>query len=288
MIHALITIYHPSEAVKQNIGCIAQQVDLVDICDNSPASNHTLFADLESAGKLRYHFFGENLGISRAFNRVLKDDSLGWEDDHFVIFFDQDSQVEPGFVEKMISTFTRTEAMHPIGCMGSAYYNIHLGRIETPEAKDRLTEDVFSVTRVLTSSMLCRYTTLRSVDFWNEDVFLDMADWDLCWRIRASGKLCCLTDRLSFRHHLGIGSKKLGRLVMGVGHPFREYYQIREALYLIGRKYTPVKYRFRFLATLLIRSPLHLIFWDHRAQRCKYICKGIADFCKKKKGPLDL
>ena len=73
MKYALITVFHPAEKVKDNICAIAKQVDSVIICDNSPDSNHVLFAPLIEAHNIHYRYFGENRGLSRAFNRVLLD-----------------------------------------------------------------------------------------------------------------------------------------------------------------------------------------------------------------------
>lgn len=288
MTSALITVYYPSEATTHNVATIARQVDAVYICDNSPVCNQTLFSSMAESN-IHYVFFGENLGISRAFNRVLNDPSLPWQEDSFVFFFDQDSRIPEQYIDAMVSAYESAEqAGHKIGCLGSVYYNTSSGVVESPRSKQWLLDRTYVVSSVITSSMLSRYGNLRKAGFWNEDVFLDMADWDLCWRLQKAGMLCCLTEAVVLRHDLGIGDKKIGLLHLRVGHPYREYYQIRDSLYLLGKPYTPFKYRIRFLAMLLIRSPLHLIFLEERRERLRYISMGVSHFIKKKKGPLDL
>ena len=49
-------------------------------------------------------------------------------------------------------------------------------------------------------------------------------------------------------------------------------------MYLLKKEYTPLKYRIRFLAMLLIRSPLHVLFLDNRKARMEYILRGLKDF----------
>lgn len=286
MTSALITVYHPSDSIRRNVRLIADQVDVVYICDNSTDPNSTLFADM--ADNIRYTCFGANLGVSCAFNRILKDPDILWQDNDRIFFFDQDSLVATGHIQKMLSIYdTLQQAGCDVGCLGPAYFNTSSGLVEIPRAKKLLLPDTYAVSSIITSSMLCSYGDLRAIDFWNEDVFLDMADWDLCWRMSAAGKLCCLTEAVVLQHSLGSGEKKIGLLRLRVGEPFREYYQIRECLYLFGKPYTPAKYRIRFIAMILIRSPMHLIFLEQRRERLKYIRKGFKDFFHKKRGALD-
>jgi len=287
MITALISIYHPDSFVKELVRAIAAQVDRVCLCDNSPSSNAGLFTGADMPGNLHYTCFGENLGLSAAFNRILKDDALGWQEDDFVIFFDQDSQIVQGHIAKLLAVFGElTAKAHPVGCLGCVFFNTNRGAVEVPRAKKQLLEGTYAVTDVITSSMLCTYGALQRVDFWNERVFLDMADWDLCWRLQKAGLLCCITEKAVLHHTLGIGEKKIGPLTLRVGQPIREYYQIRECMHLLTRRYTPMKYRLRFLAMLFIRSPLHILFLDHRKQRLSYITKGFLDFFRGKQGAL--
>lgn len=285
MIYALITVFHPAEDVKQNISKIAQQVDRAFICDNSPSPNHTLFESLEKEFSAQYFFFGENLGLSRAFNRVLKNPEYGWEDHDFIFFFDQDSVIGEQHVDALAAVYERVrKAGHEIGCLGPVYFNTSSGTVEVPRMKKAVLDDTYAVSSIITSSMLCSYGNLRETGFWNEAVFLDMADWDLCWRLQKAGKLCCLTEAVVLRHSLGKGEKKIGPLRLRVGAPVREYYQIRDCLYLLREEYTPVKYRVRFLAMIAVRSPLHLLFLENRAERARYILKGLADYRANKHG----
>lgn len=286
MTAALITIYHPSDEVRRNVRCIAEQVDAVYLCDNGPVSNHTLFAGLTD--NIRYIFFGANLGISCAFNRILKDPDIAWQEEDYIFFFDQDSLIAPQHIREMLTEFAcLKQAGLNVGCLGPAFFNTSSGHIERSKAASQLTDHTYSVSWIITSSMLCTYGTLRQIGFWNECLFLDMADWDLCWRMASAGKLCCQTEKVVLQHSIGSCEKKIGPLHLRVGHPYREYYQIRDCLYLFSQAYTPMKYRLRFIAMILIRSPLHLLFLESRKERLYYISRGFSDFFRGKKGSLE-
>ena len=287
MIVALVSVYHPTDAMVSKIAVIAAQTDRTYICDNSPAPHDNLFAPLIAEGRAVYVWFGENLGLSGGFNRILKNGDYPWNPEDYVLFFDQDSAIAPGHVEELVSCFTQLKNQNcPIGCIGPAYYNTSSGRVEMPRSKEEISHGIYAVSSIITSSMLTTYGVLQQVGFWNERIFLDMADWDLCWRIQKTGKLCCLTEKPVLHHSVGCGEKQIGPLRLRVGAPFREYYQIRDCLHLLFQSYTPIKYRVRFCAMLFIRSPLHVIFLDHRKERLAYICRGIRDFLCKKTGPL--
>ena len=175
-------------------------------------------------------------------------------------------------------------AGHPVGCIGPVFFNTSNGLVERPKMRTPLSRDSYSVASIITSSMLCTYGNMRKIGFWNEEIFLDMADWDICWRMQAANMLCCMTEVAVLKHSLGKGEKKVGPLRLRVGSAFREYYQIREGLYLLFKSYTPLKFRIRFLAMVFVRTPLHLLFLDHRKERLKYVALGIRDFFRKEHG----
>ena len=288
MVSAIITVYHPSESVRLHVNEIVSQVDRVFLCDNSPKSNRTLFEPLCDQGNVEYICFCENLGLSAAFNRILKNQDYGWRVEDYIFFFDQDSSIQEGHVSQMVEDYENLLHLgYHVGCLGPAYFNTSNNSLELPKTKKFLCKGVFSVSSIITSSMLCKYGDLQSVGFWNEDIFLDMADWDICWRIESAGKLCCLTQNVVLHHSVGCGEKRIGLVRLRVGQPIREYYQIRDGMYLFTKSYVPWKFRVRYLAMLTVRSVLHVLLLDHRGHRLKFICKGFADACRKKKGVLD-
>ena len=288
MINALITVYYPSESVISNVSAIAKQVDVLYICDNSPTENRKMFTSAELSNKIKYVFFGENLGLSGAFNRILKSKEYNFSDEDYIFFFDQDTFISGGHIENMINEYEALEKDGiDIGNIGPTFFNTSNNVVETPRLKKDITEDTWEVNGIITSSMLCKYKKLKEVGFWNERVFLDMADWELSWRLMAKKHKCLMTKKVVFRHSIGIGEKKVGPLHLRVGHTYREYYQMRECLYLLFKKYTPFIYRVRFLAMIFIRSPLHLIFLKDRKRRIRFIFKGLGDYFRKVTGPID-
>lgn len=280
---AILTVYYPSYENRNNIEKICKQVDRTIICDNSLQNNIDLFQDLT---KTTYHFWGQNLGLSAAFNKVLTDSSYEWEDDEFVIFFDQDTVICDMHIEKLIAEYNLLEKEQlNIGCLGPLYYDSN-SQIEIPRSKKYLNTRTMSVKSVITTSFLCKYVVLKKVKFWNEEIFLDMADWDLCWRLKAENLLCCMTSASIISHRVGTGKKNYGLIKLWVWKPFREYYQIRDCLYLMKKRYVPLKFRINFIMMLTIRPILHLLFLDNKQERLQYMRKGVKDYYAGIKGEL--
>lgn len=276
--HALVTLYNPSEKEFNNCRILSQQVDTVILCDNSQESHETVF---QNEKNIIYITKNENLGLGAAFNVALKNDTYGWKDDDLIIFFDQDSQIGEGYIQALQDEYRKIETLIPnLGCLGPVFYNTSNGRTERPRQKKNITDETYEVSNTITSSLMMRYGNLKRIDFWNEKVFLDLADWDLCWRMQKAGMVCCMTEKVVLHHSVGNGEKKVGPIKLRVGQPFREYYQTRDALYLLQENYVPLKMRLRLIANVTIRPVVHYLMLDDKKSRMIFIRRGINDYKK--------
>lgn len=276
--HALVTLYNPSEKEFNNCRILSQQVDTVILCDNSQESHETVF---QNEKNIIYITKNENLGLGAAFNVALKNDTYGWKDDDLIIFFDQDSQIGEGYIQALQDEYRKIETLIPnLGCLGPVFYNTSNGLTERPRQKKNITDETYEVSNTITSSLMMRYGNLKRIDFWNEKVFLDLADWDLCWRMQKAGMVCCMTEKVVLHHSVGNGEKKVGPIKLRVGQPFREYYQTRDALYLLQENYVPLKMRLRLIANVTIRPVVHYLMLDDKKSRMKFIRRGINDYKK--------
>ena len=276
--HALVTLYNPSEKEFNNCRILSQQVDTVILCDNSQESHETVF---QNEKNIIYITKNENLGLGAAFNVALKNDTYGWKDDDLIIFFAEDSQIGEGYIQALQDEYRKIETLIPnLGCLGPVFYNTSNGRTERPRQKKNITDETYEVSNTITSSLMMRYGNLKRIDFWNEKVFLDLADWDLCWRMQKAGMVCCMTEKVVLHHSVGNGEKKVGPIKLRVGQPFREYYQTRDALYLLQENYVPLKMRLRLIANVTIRPVVHYLMLDDKKSRMKFIRQGINDYKK--------
>lgn len=280
---AIVTVYFPSFKHIDNIKKIINQCDELVVCDNSPYGNDSLFEEMN----LNYIPNKSNLGLSAAFNKILTSDLIKFKKDDFIIFFDQDSEIPFNHIHRLIDEFIKLEENGiNVGCLGPVYINKFTNTPQIPKKKQYINETSFSTSAIITSSMLCRYKTLDEVHFWNELFFLDLADFDLCWRMKKKGKLCVQTTVSHFYHSVGSAEKRFLFFRIRVGKPFREYYQTRESLVLLKLKYVPVSYKLRTLLRLMIRPVVHILFLGNKIDRVKYIILGYKDYKENKHGEL--
>lgn len=277
-VYALVTLFYPNEKIAENIKVLASQVDCVILSDNTPGcDSQNLFAEIQNC---IYIANRENFGLSKAFNVALK--SRQFDDENYIFFFDQDSRICDGYAETLIRNFEEIDSNHEIGCVGPQYVDTNSCKIIAPRKIEVLSASCYTVSSMITSGLLTKYSVLKKIGFWNEAVFLDMADWDICWRMKKAGFKIVLCNALTLTHTLGKGVKKIGKFNLRINHPVREYYQLRDSIKIFWRRYVPAKYKIRFLLMWFPMPLVYLCFLPNRLLRMKYIFLGFLDGIKRK------
>lgn len=281
MITAIVTLYKPNKNVSFNLLQISKQVDKLILCDNSPTKNENfekLFQNQE------YIFFGENRGLSKAFNTILKNKKYHWKNIDKFIFFDQDTFIPDYHIQKLVSAFDYLVLNNlSVGCVGPVYYSKNEKKTVTSRfMKKTINENIFRINYMITSSLLTNYDNLQKINFWNEDFFLDLADLDLCFRLNKNNLFCYLITNSVITHELGLSSKKLFFINLLNEKPFREYYIVRESCKLILKNYTSYKLKLKLLYNITVNLFLRILFFPEKLKRMTYSVKGFLDFIKNK------
>ena len=207
---SVITFYNPSEKHIENLKRIILQSDVVLICDNSDVARYKSVAESIEPSKVIYCANNENLGLSTAFNKILKSNQyIDWRDDDYIVFYDQDSVITENHNNCLIAEYEKLiEKGINVGCLGPVFFDTSKNCVRKPRLYKQISKKCFEVDCIMTSSMVCKFKVLKEVGFWNEEVFLDLADWDICWRIKAAGYSCVMTEVIILRHSVGEGEKK--------------------------------------------------------------------------------
>ena len=183
-------------------------------------------------------------------------------------------------IAKLIDEYIRlTDSGYKVGCIGPVFFNRSTGKIAIPKIKKEISKNSFAVKTIITSSMVTTYGVLKQVGFWNEKLFLDLADWDLCLRMENKNYLCVESKVSILTHAVGNGFRQVLFYKLNVqSNLVREFYQTRNCLYLLTKKYVPLRYKLRFLLTITVRPVLHLLFLEHGVSRMKYVIRGYQSF----------
>lgn len=115
MIKICMTMYNPSFSQIENVSEVSACADKVFICDNSTKDNSTFFCNM---GNVIYDTRFSNDGISKAFNRVLKNTSYGWDSGDYILFLDQDSKINRDVVDSLKRELEMLSESLPVGIVG--------------------------------------------------------------------------------------------------------------------------------------------------------------------------
>ena len=260
---ALVTLFHPDRGNADNVRLIAGQASEVLLMDNTPGKDSSsLFGGIPG---VRYFSSGRNLGLSAAFNRLLALDVCRQSD--FLIFFDQDSRVVPGQVGTLARDFEALEKSRRVGCLGPAFFEENSGRLcGTWDDSAAAGNGCSTVHATITSSLMVRYRALEEAGLWNEHIFLDYADLELCWRIGRVGYENFVSGNVVMQHRQGEGVRRIfspfsgSWLTVHYFKPARYYYQAREAVKLLRDPLVPRKRKLFLVREALTRLLAVLLF----------------------------
>ncbi len=260
---------------------ISKQVDFVVVCNNSARAFEY------SAPNVAVLNFLDNLGIAKA-------QSLGmaWAFEHgadFVLQMDQDSEATQMMVAKLLEAYCYlTEHGYKVGLVGAQDFDKFTQAVSRPrvnKGKVICGTDYVVVSEVLSSGSLIPKAAYDAVGGMDDRLFIDVVDFEYCWRLKAHGFLVVKNPNALLGHRLGEGTKKiLGLLSVGVPAPFRHYYSFRNTIHLMKRGYSPRYWRFSSLAKMMFKLMVYPFAQDDGRGRLHYMLAGIYDGLRGKYG----
>ena len=278
---AVVTLYYPKPETAESLKMLGEQVTGLILSDNTPDSdNRAMFAGIPNAVYLAN---GVNLGLAAGINRGLN--TAEARESSYVFFFDQDSRVPEGHIDTMIRDWETLEKEHRIGLLGPRFYDEITGAYNADAILDNSTEQspetYVPIAQMITSSMMTTYGIMKKIGFWNEELFLDYGDYDLCWRLAAAGYELYITRNVTLSHRLGEGcveakDPKSGMTFpLAYGAPIRKYYQTRAAVKLLRKDYVPEAWRKLLKQNLTIRRYFDLRYLPDKRKNTYYYHRGL-------------
>ena len=124
---AVVVTYHPDAAVEQNLHLLRSQVSGLAVVDNGSGPERLAALRTAAADVFTLLENGRNLGIAAALNRGVRwAQAQGFR---WVILFDQDSRVTPGFVATLERCFQAESARAKIAIVNPLYRDSRSGEI---------------------------------------------------------------------------------------------------------------------------------------------------------------
>lgn len=211
----------------------------------------------------------------------------------YVFFLDQDSIVSRNFFHKMMLVWESLKFKDVnIGLLSPHIFNLRTSSFDgIPLIKENKIEftnfnnEVFFVKNVLpiSSGSLVSVEAFDSVGGNNEELFIDCVDFDLALKLINTGYSVYNTGECILKQTIGDTKKiKIFRKVLFISNhsPFRDYYYIRNIIYLRNT----YKYSFpqikSFARRLFKQRILSIFFENDKLKRIYFFSKGVVDGIK--------
>jgi len=236
---------------------------------------------------LYYFHDSSNSGLAVAINHCVRhavEDGV-----KLCIYFDQDSSIDIELVDSLFESYSNLKFIDPTLCFLGPQPVMSDGTLYPVKVNQNFKDNYYDATEIITSGMTFIPHDVADLDFFDEDLFLDMVDFEICWRAKSQGKKVCIDRSILMMHEVGEKSITLPFRSVPISSPKRNYYQIRNMLYLALYKNNKgsliVMY---YLARRILNILINMVFADQRLIRLKYNYCGIRDAFKKRMGKLEI
>ncbi len=277
--YSIIVCYHPDVQQLQHlcekliVGC--SQVVLIDNTEEPYLESDVLPI------KCQLITLGYNAGIAHAQNIGV--DVAIQADGEVIVFFDQDSQVEPSLFQSLISELNigMPDIVSP-RCIDN------ISHFELPSltvnrygiAKPKYHQNAASpylVDIVISSGTAATKEVFHVAGCFDEDLFIDYVDTEWCLRCRANNISIRVVPSVVMYHRIGTNAVKIGPLTVQVHSPERCYYQIRNSFHLYRKRHIPFLFATKEILSTLFNRLLLLFLVENRILYVKIYLRAIMD-----------
>lgn len=267
---AIIVTYNPEKKrLEDNLNAIVPQVQNIVIVDNGSDNIYDIKSITNRYGSAGI-FNQQNKGIATALNQGLE--YAKQHDYEYVLTLDQDSIASEGMVSSLMkSLFGNSQ----ISIIGPQIQDINKSE------KLLLKDEVVFVNSLITSGSLCVVNKLLSVGGFEEKLFIDCVDFEMCWKLRTAGYLIARLNKVDIKHEIGKRQKKrfIYRDVYVLNHnATRAYYMARNRIYILKKYYNLEGVNVaKEVFALLRRCGGMLLYENDKLKKMTNTIKGIKD-----------
>lgn len=281
-IAAIIVTFNPIEAIfSRLLKAIDQQVEEVIIVDNGSSDLISSIIKNGSCENVVYIDQGGNHGLANAFN-VGIDEAIKLGASH-VVLFDQDSIPEADMVKTLSDAMSeKVTAGFKVAAVGPRYTDIK-GINVSPVSLVGITlcqisckeEEVKEVDHLISSGCMISIDAFNAVGGMEEELFIDNVDVE--WSLRAKHKGFVLYGVCAACMQHDMGDQLLNVLghKVNVHSPLRNYYMIRNGVWLIKQPWVPFRRRLAEFFKLMKKYIVYSLFIGSSFENWKMMSRGV-------------
>lgn len=282
-VYSIVVCYNPDvDKLIKLCSELTYQKSKVVLVDNSFISLLTGMVN----DNIELIHFGDNLGIAKAQNIGIQF-AIKQKADIFV-FFDQDSEIENGFLQNLIGSFSLSVPLvtSPIFFDKSkkfrfpSYSLTKLGLLKKViDANGDHHVDV-----IISSGSATNKKTIEIVGLMNEDYFIDFVDTEWCLRCKSKNVPIKVISNAKMIHAIGDKSIDLKMFRLFVHSPTRTYYKVRNAFLFLSNKHVPLLLGLKEILSALLHNFLVIFFVKNKKEYATTYIRAILDGIQGKKG----
>ena len=279
-IAAIVVLYNPTQGDIRNVKTLSTfDVNLIVVVNNTTRESLDCFSPTPDFDLL---INKTNLGLSTALNQGISK-AFEKKNIEYVLLLDQDSILTIESVNELkLSLELATKNNCNPGCIGPRLVD----KKNNSSAIKFTPNNNFGYTltnTIATSGMLIPKFVLQKVGGMREELCIDGIDHEWCFRAKSMGFNILISDNVSMQHDMGeSGISLFGRYRPLYQSPTRHYYIIRNHLYLLKKKYIPVRWRIRELLKTLYRLVIYIIISNNRPLSASLATRAIKDaYCSR-------
>lgn len=278
----IIVRYENNEEIFKNEIINLSQYIQVYVYDNSKES-----INFNNENYIYYYHDKGNGGLAKAINHCV-DGAL--KDGHeYAVYFDQDSTIDLEIIEKLFNSYKNLKSKYNNLFVLGPQPTMANGENYPIRVLKNIFENNFSASEIITSGMTFMLKDIKDIGCFDEDLFLDMVDFDICWRAVENDKLVVVDKDIKMSHEVGMNTIKIPFKILPISSPMRNYYQMRNILYCALYKHKKSKWTIAYyMLRRLVNVIINLLFVDQRVLRLKYNILGIRDALSKNMGKIQL
>ncbi|MHA3103364.1 glycosyltransferase family 2 protein [Acinetobacter sp. ANC 3791] len=247
---AIIVTFNPKIfPLSKLIHTLKQQAVEIIIIDNNSENR----AELDAIKHIYLECLSQNMGIATAQNIGIK--KVIALDVEYVVFFDQDSEVDSNFIENIMKSYIQVKnTIDPmISMIGPKLLNIKenyyykMYKLNNFGFKEKIDiSNIILPQRVdclISSGSFLSLDRLKEVGEMKDSYFIDYVDIEWSFRHLSQGYHLYVAHNVTMKHQIGEGNISLpfGKRIM-IHPPSRRYYRVRNSFFLLKESYIPKIY----------------------------------------------
>ncbi len=270
----IVTTYNPDENFNSRFSDLLNVCENVIVCDNTPGG-----ADFSKRiNGFIYLGNGTNRGLGAALNEGIL--SAKENGSTVAVLFDQDSSPTCELIQKLCGKLTSLRS--DTTCIGPVLIDDQSGSIARINSNNTNALDYCPA--LPTSGMTFKLNAVDQHCLFTDDLFVDWVDHEWCYRMASKGWRFARDLETRMVHRLGEREAHFFWKRFFVPTPFRHYFQVRDAVALLRRKYVPMHAKWRILTTIPARLVLYPLILDKGLERMRWMLMGFSAALRREKG----